>query len=87
MLQTHQDLPCRQLSLLARPIRAICPALGLQVLDFLGMNVADDMSEWKLANVKANQTVKGRGLTKKQLQSRYEIPLSEILTARVHVDF
>ncbi|GFR49903.1 hypothetical protein Agub_g12009 [Astrephomene gubernaculifera] len=44
-------------------------------------------SEWRLANVRANATVKGRALSKRQLAQRLVIPLSDILRVRIHVDF
>jgi hypothetical protein len=37
--------------------------------------------------VKANQNVKGRGLSKKQRQQRYTIPTAELQRVRIFVDF
>jgi hypothetical protein len=37
--------------------------------------------------VKANQSVKGRSLSKKQRQQRYSIPIAELQCVRIYVDF
>jgi hypothetical protein len=55
------------------------------VLRFQGL--ADGVTSWELADVKANQTVKGRGLTKKQRMTRYDIPVEWLERVRIYVDF
>lgn len=47
----------------------------------------EGMSSWELADVKANQSQKGRPLSKKQRQQRYSIPVAELQRVRIYVDF
>lgn len=61
--------------------------LNTMVLNFVDMDEAEDMSTWELADVKANQAVKGRGLSKKQKAQRYSIRISELERVRIFVDF
>lgn len=61
--------------------------LSTMILRFIDMDEAGDFSTWELADVKANQTVKGRGLSKKQRSQRYSIRLSELERVRIFVDF
>lgn len=61
--------------------------LNTMILRFIDMDQGDDMSTWELADVKANQTVKGRGLSKKQKAQRYSIRISELERVRIFVDF
>jgi hypothetical protein len=49
--------------------------------------MAEGFSTWELADVKANQNVKGRSLSKKQRQQRYTIPIAELERVRIYVDF
>lgn len=61
--------------------------LTTMVLKFIDMDESADFSTWELADVKANQAVKGRGLSKKQKAQRYSIKLSELERVRIYVDF
>lgn len=47
----------------------------------------EGMCSWELADVKANQSQKGRPLSKKQRQQRYSIPVAELQRVRIYVDF
>ena len=58
---------------------------GSRVLQLLEMNREAGMSVWGLANVRANRDKKQK-LTKKQEAQRFEIPLSAIKQARLHLD-
>jgi ribosome maturation factor RimP len=42
---------------------------------------------WRLADVKANAPTKGRGLTRKQRDQRLRIPLADLVSVRIHVEF
>lgn len=55
------------------------------VLVYKGL--ADGITAWQLADVKANQTVKGRGLSKKQRMQCFDIPLERLERVRIYVDF
>lgn len=57
------------------------------ILNFLDMDEAEDMTSWELADVKANQNVKGRPISKRQRNQRYSIHLSALERVRVYVDF
>jgi hypothetical protein len=57
------------------------------VLNFLELDETDGKTVWELADVKANQTVKGRGLSKKQRMQRFDIPLESLERVRIYVDF
>eukprot|EP00878_Enallax_costatus_P005337 GHUV01005605.1.p1 GENE.GHUV01005605.1~~GHUV01005605.1.p1 ORF type:complete len:318 (+),score=71.92 GHUV01005605.1:423-1376(+) len=61
--------------------------LETMILIFIDMDESEDMSTWELADVKANQQVKGRGLSKKQRLQRYSIRISELERVRIFVDF
>lgn len=61
--------------------------LNTMILKFIDMDESEDMSSWELADVKANQQVKGRGLSKKQKTQRYSLRLSELERVRIYVDF
>ncbi|CAK0786450.1 hypothetical protein CVIRNUC_009663 [Coccomyxa viridis] len=58
---------------------------GSQVLQLLELNTEAGTSVWGLANVRANRDKKQK-LTKKQEAQRFEIPLSTIKQARLHLD-
>lgn len=70
--------------------------IELQILQFInledkttGSGGADDpvtFSMWKLADVKANRTGKGRPLNKKQRETVIEINLADIEKIYLHVD-
>jgi len=49
--------------------------------------VAADTTLWRLADVKANAPTKGRGLTRKQRDQRLRIPLADLVSVRIHVEF
>lgn len=57
------------------------------VLRFLELDEANSKTTWELADVKANQNVKGRGLSKKQRMQRYDITLEALERVRIYVDF
>jgi hypothetical protein len=44
-------------------------------------------SSWQLADVRANQAVKGRSISKRQRAARYDIPLERLERVRIYVDF
>lgn len=52
-----------------------------------GAGVRAGSTVWRTANVRANATVKGRALSKKQLSQRVAIPLAQLTRVRIHVDF
>jgi hypothetical protein len=43
------------------------------------------LSLWALADVRANALTKGRGLSKRQRQQRFSIPVASITVARLYV--
>ncbi|GIL81705.1 hypothetical protein Vretimale_1345 [Volvox reticuliferus] len=57
------------------------------VLLFVGLDEAAGLSSWRLANVRANATVKGRALSKRQLAQLITVPLAQISRVRIHVNF
>lgn len=57
------------------------------VLRFLELDEVNSKTTWELADVKANQNVKGRGLSKKQRMQKYDIPLESLERVRIYVDF
>jgi hypothetical protein len=57
------------------------------VMNFLDLDELNGKTTWELADVKANQNVKGRGLSKKQRMQRYDIPLEALQRVRIYVDF
>ncbi|GLC56138.1 hypothetical protein PLESTB_001072800 [Pleodorina starrii] len=57
------------------------------VLLMADLDTAAGSSSWRLANVRANATVKGRALSKRQLSQLISIPLADISRVRIHVDF
>ncbi|KAG2497798.1 hypothetical protein HYH03_004069 [Edaphochlamys debaryana] len=60
---------------------------GSSVLVLEALDAAAASTAWRLANVRANATVKGRALTKKQLAQKVALPLADIVRVRIHVDF
>ncbi|KXZ49372.1 hypothetical protein GPECTOR_21g598 [Gonium pectorale] len=63
---------------------------GKEVSSVLLLDSLDEAagsSAWRLANVRANATVKGRALSKRQLAALVTIPLADITRVRIHVDF
>jgi ribosome maturation factor RimP len=56
------------------------------VLQFLGLDEAEGNSLWALADVKVNAPTKGRGLSKKQREQRFDIPISALERVRIYVD-
>eukprot|EP00879_Flechtneria_rotunda_P028315 GHRR01030416.1.p1 GENE.GHRR01030416.1~~GHRR01030416.1.p1 ORF type:complete len:317 (+),score=84.42 GHRR01030416.1:336-1286(+) len=61
--------------------------LTTMILMFVDMDEASDFTTWELADVKANQIVKGRSLSKKQRTQRYSIRMSQLQRVRIYVDF
>lgn len=61
--------------------------LNTLILKFLDLDMAEGTTSWELADVKANQAVKGRSLSKKQRAQRYTIPVAELERVRIYVDF
>ncbi|GIL58567.1 hypothetical protein Vafri_13510 [Volvox africanus] len=57
------------------------------VLLLVGLDEAAGLSSWRLANVRANATVKGRALSKRQLAQLITVPLALISRVRIHVNF
>jgi hypothetical protein len=57
------------------------------VLRFLELDELNSKTTWELADVKANQNVKGRGLSKKQRMQKYDIALEALERVRIYVDF
>ncbi|KAG2422427.1 hypothetical protein HXX76_016042 [Chlamydomonas incerta] len=57
------------------------------VLLLAELDEAAGTSAWRLANVRANATVKGRALSKRQLSQVVALPLADIIRVRIHVDF
>jgi hypothetical protein len=57
------------------------------VMNFLELDELNGKTTWELADVKANQNVKGRGLSKKQRMQRYDISLEALERVRIYVDF
>ncbi|GLI61205.1 hypothetical protein VaNZ11_003497 [Volvox africanus] len=57
------------------------------VLLLVGLDEAAGLSSWHLANVRANATVKGRALSKRQLAQVITVPLAQISRVRIHVNF
>ena len=56
------------------------------VLQLLGVDLAEGVSSWQLADVKANSPGKGRTLSKRQRTARLDIRLEHLERVRVHVD-
>jgi len=56
------------------------------ILEFVGLGDTGAMVRWKLADVRANRSGKGRGLNKKQRETIIEIPASAIRSVNLHVD-
>jgi hypothetical protein len=61
--------------------------LATLILQFVDMDESEGVTNWELADVKANQNVKGRGLSKKQRAQRYSIRLSDLERVRIFIDF
>eukprot|EP00775_Hariotina_reticulata_P009081 gene9081-9251_t len=61
--------------------------LATLILQFIDMDEAEGITNWELADVKGNQNVKGRGLSKKQRAQRYSIRLSDLERVRIYIDF
>jgi ribosome maturation factor RimP len=57
------------------------------VLQLVSLDEASGSSEWCLADVRANAPGKGRGLSRRQRDQRWAIPLAALRRVRVHVDF
>ncbi|PNW82699.1 hypothetical protein CHLRE_06g290150v5 [Chlamydomonas reinhardtii] len=57
------------------------------VLLLAELDEAAGTSAWRLANCRANATVKGRALSKRQLSQVLALPLADIIRVRIHVDF
>lgn len=61
--------------------------LSSLVLQLVSLQEGEGFTSWQLADVKANQAVKGRGISKKQRLQRYDIPLERLERVRIYVDF
>ncbi len=61
--------------------------MPVQVLVLDELDVASGSTTWHLADVRANATTKGRGLSKRQREMKIVLPLASITLARVYVDF
>lgn len=59
----------------------------LQALQLESYDEACGLTVWRLAEVKANAPGKGRVMSKKQKEARFEIHLSCVSRIRVFVDF
>jgi hypothetical protein len=57
------------------------------VLQLVTYDEAAGTSSWQLADVRANAPQKGRKLSKRQRELVFEVPLAQLLAARIHVDF
>jgi len=60
---------------------------GVAILELVALDEAAGTSEWRLADVRANAPGKGRGLSKRQREQKWMIPVDALQRARVHVDF
>lgn len=59
-----------------------------KVLSFESHDAAAALTRWRLADVRVNRTGgKGRGLSRKQRDAVYELPLSAIRRVNLHIDF
>ena len=57
-----------------------------RILEFLGTK-DDNLSLWKFADVRAHRALgKGRGLSKKQKESIYEIEKDDFVRVNLHID-
>lgn len=64
------------------------PQLDVKVLSFESHDAAAALTRWRLADVRANRTGgKGRGLSRKQRDTLFELPLSAIRRVNLHIDF
>lgn len=62
--------------------------LDVKVLSFESHDAAAALTRWRLADVRANRTGgKGRGLSRKQRDTLFELPLSAIRRVNLHIDF
>lgn len=60
---------------------------AFQALQLETYDAASGETVWKLAEVRANNPGKGRGMNKKQKEARFNIPLASVSRIRVFVDF
>jgi len=62
-------------------------ASTVQILQFVGVAEAEGVSQWRLANVRANRTGgKGKPLNKKQRETVIEIKIDAIKRVNLHID-
>ena len=62
-------------------------SIQIQVMELLTYDEASGTTEWRLAEVKANAPMKGRKMSKKQKDLRFNIPVASLVRIRIHVDF
>jgi ribosome maturation factor RimP len=60
---------------------------GVAILELVRVDEEGNVSEWRLADVRANAPGKGRGLSRRQRDQQWLLPLDSLQRARVHVDF
>ncbi|KAL4450678.1 hypothetical protein ABPG77_001034 [Micractinium sp. CCAP 211/92] len=62
--------------------------VDVKVLGFESHDAAAALTRWRLADVRVNRTGgKGRGLSRKQRDAVFELPLSAIRRVNLHIDF
>ncbi|KAL4433703.1 hypothetical protein ABPG75_000144 [Micractinium tetrahymenae] len=62
--------------------------VDVKVLTYESHDAAAALTRWRLADVRANRTGgKGRGLSRKQRDAVYELPLAAIKRVNLHIDF
>lgn len=59
-----------------------------EILELVGVDEESGSATWKVANVRINREVagKGRGLTKKQRERRMQVLFGDVEIVRVYVD-
>lgn len=56
------------------------------ILQYAGTDEGTEVTNWRVADVKANAPTKGRSLSKKQREARIAIPVANLRKARIYVD-
>lgn len=70
------------------PSHTLTLQVDTKVLSFESHDAAAALTRWRLADVRVNRTGgKGRGLSRKQRDAVYELPLSAIRRVNLHIDF
>lgn len=58
---------------------------GSEVYEFIAMD--DGITKWRYADVKANRSLgKGKGLTRRQKETIFEIPVDSLDSVNLHID-